>query len=59
MVVTTILADCPSCKKEVEAKILNCDTCFEDFLDAGGKEEDWDDLRCEHFQCLTCGEDFD
>lgn len=55
--VTTILADCPTCDEERECKILACDTCFEDFLEDGGKEEDWDDLACEHLRCLECGTD--
>lgn len=57
-IMTTILAECPYCQKEIEARILGCDTCYEHFLDLGGKEEEWDDLACEHYRCLECGEDF-
>lgn len=54
---TTVLADCPTCKKEVEAKIVDCDGCYEAYLERGGHPEKWDDLYCEHIECLECGED--
>lgn len=54
MVVTTVLAYCPDCKHEVEAKILNCDTCFETYLQLGGNPDTWSDLECSHLECLEC-----
>lgn len=58
MVMTTILAECGSCEREVEAKILDCDDCFEGYLEQGGDPEKYNDLICQHLQCLECGERF-
>ena len=54
--VTTVLADCPLCQREVEAKLLDCDKCFEEFLAKGGEPNDWDELNCDHIACMICGE---
>lgn len=53
---TTVLADCPTCNKEVEAKIVDCDHCYEGFIAAGGTADKYSDLLCEHIECLECGE---
>lgn len=57
LMVTTVLADCPTCKREVEAKILDCDACYEKFLAAGNDPNGWDELMCGHLECTVCQED--
>lgn len=52
---TTVLAECDVCKREVEAKILNCDECFEEYAAAGGDPAKYNDLNCDHITCLECG----
>lgn len=53
---TTLLAECDDCNQEVEAKILDCDECYEKFLEQGGNPHKYDELMsCEHLVCLTCG----
>lgn len=52
--VTLVLADCPECNREVDAKILDCDSCYETFLETGGRPEDWTDLNCTHLVCTVC-----
>ena len=60
MVMTTILADCPECQKEVEAKILDCDDCYAKFQDAGNDPNSYDELQhCGHLLCLECEERLD
>lgn len=56
MVMTTVLAECPTCEKEREVKIIDCDECFENYVAFGGDPDKYSDLQCEHLQCLTCGE---
>ena len=41
--ITTVLADCTTCLREVEAAIIECDPCLEQ------------DVECEHLACLECG----
>lgn len=54
--VTTVLAECPLCQREVEAKLLDCDACFEKFLATGADPNSWDEMMCEHLACMICGE---
>lgn len=52
---TTVLADCPTCETQRECKILDCDSCFEGFVELGGDPNEYDgDRGCEHLECLTC-----
>jgi hypothetical protein len=52
---TTVLADCPNCDKQVEAEILDCDDCFQAYIDLGGDPAIYDgDQECKHLECLTC-----
>lgn len=53
---TTVLAECPRCNTEREARIVDCDHCLEGYLEAGGDPDAYSDLLCEHIECLTCGE---
>lgn len=54
---TTVLADCPECQREVDARIVDCDPCFEKFQDQGGNPNDYDELQhCEHLVCTVCEE---
>lgn len=55
--ITTVLADCSDCQKEVEAKFLDCDGCYERYLERGGKPEKWDEVFCEHLICTECEAD--
>jgi hypothetical protein len=58
--VTTVLADCPECQREVEAKILDCDNCFLSYQDRGGDPNHYDELQhCPHLMCLECEERLD
>lgn len=52
--ITTVLAECPECQQEREAKIVDCDHCYEGFIQAGGDPDKYTDLLCEHIECLTC-----
>ena len=56
MVMTTVLAECDVCKKEVEAKILECDDCFEVYMTTPGADESkYGNQHCDHIQCRECG----
>lgn len=54
---TTVLADCPNCEKQQTALILDCDDCYEAFLDRHGDPNQYDGERdCPHLRCLVCDE---
>lgn len=53
----TVVADCENCGPDIDARIGDCDSCYEQYLEEGGDPGDYDgSFGCDHLSCTICGE---
>lgn len=54
-VITTVVVDCPVCERDTDARLMDCDACYERWVALGAQPFPYDgEVMCEHVQCLQC-----